>query len=129
MADSSSSSLPSEMAVYNTQQAVIKNIITKNKAVITGTGYAGSAPNYTDLTVDNTDVANLAFTSPNIYYPGVNVGYKEVHDSVSSMNRFSKSIGYSRKDYYALEDSELTVLGNLMSYHQQVLEKLVQVPK
>lgn len=116
------------LGVYTTQQNLINNIITKNKAIISGTGYSGTEPKYSDMVVDNTALAEAAFTSPNIVYPGVNVGSKEVFDCVTANNRFAKSLEYTRFDYYSMEDKELTTLSNLNTYHQQVINKLVTVP-
>lgn len=114
---------------YTTQQNSLKSIIAKNKSIISGTGYSGTAPDYDALSVDLTDISNKAFASPDIYYPGANAGYKEVYDFMSGNNRFTQSVNYSRGDYYALEDKELDILLKYNSYHQQIITKLTTVPK
>lgn len=117
-----------DLSTYTTQQNLINTIISKNKSVISGTGYSGTEPVYSDLNVDATALADYSFTSGDIYYPGVNAGAKEVFNSVSANNRFASSLACTRQDYYLQEDKELSILSNYNSYHQQVTNTLVKVP-
>ena len=117
-----------DISSYITQRSFITDVIKKNTSVVDGIGYGGTEPDYSSLYIDNTTIGNEAFASSDIYYPGANAGLKEIFSSVTANNRFSKSIAYTRADYYALEKAELATLGKLVNYHEQAVKAMIVIP-
>lgn len=109
---------------YNSQQKFINNVLLKNQAVIKGQGYSGTAPNYDDLYIDNTEIATYAFTSKELTSPGNNAAAKEVFSFITSNNRLVTSLKLTRADYYILENNELSILSKYNSYHQQAMKAM-----